>query len=436
MKYVLVIPDGMGDNPVKKLGGRTPLEAARTPNMDFLASRGTVGVCQNIPKGFTPGTDIGCMSVFGYDPSKFYTGRGPLEAAELGIRLKKNDLAFRCNLVTVKGGLLKDFCAGHISTHEAAALLGFLNRHLTASERRRVRFYPGDGTGYRNLMVYRGNGNGPAKAHCVPPHDIMGRSFRKFLPKGKGAGFLTELMIRSLGLFPEHPVNLKRARRKMGEASMIWLWGQGSTPSFPSYKKKFGLRGGVITAVDLVKGMALHAGLDVIRVPGVTGYFDTNYRGKAEYALRALKKRDLVVIHVESTDEAGHMGDAKLKVKAIEDVDKLVLGTLRKGLKKFGAHKIMVMPDHFTCVETRTHSSAPVPFFIYSNRNEKKGPEKFCEKTAQASGISVKQGHRMMDLFLKGVSLRGGRRRRPTKQSPRRLLRPPRRARNDTATHG
>lgn len=401
MKYVLIIPDGMGDNPVKKLGGRTPLEAARTPNMDFFASRGVAGICQNIPKGFTPGTDIGCMSVFGYDPRKYYTGRGPLEAAEHGIRLKKGDLAFRCNLVTVKGALLNDFCAGHISTREAGILLRALNTRLSASERLKVRFYPGEGTGYRNLMVYRGNGSGTGQVICAPPHDIMGRPYRKFLPRGKGAGFLKDLMLRSLGFFPEHAVNRKRARRKKGEASMIWLWGQGPTPSFPPYRKKFGLRGGVITAVDLVKGMALHAGLDVIRVPGVTGYFDTNYRGKAEYALRALRKKDLVIIHVESTDEAGHMGDAKLKVKAIEDVDRLVLGTLRKGLGKFGAYKLMVLPDHFTCVETRTHSSSPVPFLMYSSDHEKEGPKKFCEKTAKASGVSVPQGHRIMSLFLK-----------------------------------
>ncbi len=401
MKYVLVIPDGMGDNPVKKLGGRTPLEAARTPNMDFFARRGTVGVCQNIPKGYTPGTDIGCMSVFGYDPRKYYTGRGPLEAAEHGIRLKKGDLAFRCNLVTVKGAILKDFCAGHISTQEAGALLRSLSGHLTPSEKKKVRFYPGDGTGYRNLMIYHGNGNGLAKAVCKPPHDMMGRAYRKFFPKGRGSDLLAGLMDRSLELFRSHPVNLKRARLKKAEASMIWLWGQGVTPSFPSYRKKFGLRGGVITAVDLVKGMALHSGLDVISVPGVTGYFDTNYVGKAEYAIRALKKKDLVIIHVESTDEAGHMGDAKLKVRAIEDVDRLVLGTLRKGLGKLGAYKLMVLPDHFTCVETRTHSSSPVPFLMYSSECEKEGPKKFCERTAKASGVSVPQGHRIMDLFLK-----------------------------------
>jgi 2,3-bisphosphoglycerate-independent phosphoglycerate mutase len=401
MKYVLVIPDGMGDNPVKKLGGRTPLEAARTPYMDFFAGHGAVGVCQNIPKGYMPGTDIGCMSVFGYDPRRYYTGRGPIEAAEHGIRLKKGDLAFRCNLVTVEKGLLKDFCAGHISTKEAGALLRSFSGRLTRAERKRVRFYPGDGTGYRNLMIYRGNPDGMRRVVCAPPHDIMGRPYRKFLPKGKGADLLVGLMERSIGLFAEHPVNRLRARRGKGAASMIWLWGQGSTPSFPSFRKKYGLRGGVITAVDLVKGMGMLAGLEPIRVPGVTGYFDTNYRGKAEYALRALRKKDLVVIHVESTDEAGHMGDAKLKVKAIEDVDRLILGTLRKGLEQMGAYKIMVLPDHFTCVETRTHSSSPVPFLIYSSEREKEGPGKFCEKTAKASGISVPQGHRIMDLFLK-----------------------------------
>lgn len=403
MKYVLVIPDGMGDNPVASLGGKTPLDAAKTPNMDFFASQGVVGESHNIPDGYIPGTDIGCMSVFGYDPRVYFTGRGPLEAAEQGILLKKGELAFRCNLVTTSGDQMKDFSADHISTKEATVLLGALNKAIRRDLGRRARFYPGDGTGYRNLMILKRADAEVESSVCTPPHDIMGKPYKKYLPKGPKVNVLLDLMERSRVLFEKHPVNLKRAASGKGTASMIWLWGQGRTPNFPSYEKKYGIKGGVITAVDLVKGIALHAGLKVVRVPGVTGFFDTNYVGKAEYALKVLKKSDLAVIHIESTDEAGHMGDAKLKIKAIEDVDRLVLGTLRKGLKKLGPHKVMVLPDHYTCTTTRTHSSAPVPFLIYSSAEPKKGPLKFSEKTARASQFKVAEGHRLMDFFIKGI---------------------------------
>ena len=402
VKYVVVIPDGMGDEPVKSLGGKTPLEAASTPNMDFFASRGTVGTSCNIPEGYVPGTDIGCMSVFGYDPSKYFTGRGPLEAVVHGIELKHKEIAFRCNLVTIKGKLLNDFSADHVSLPEAKTLLEFLSDKLRKKYKNYFHFYPGKGTGYRNLFITKDEKRNMDKIECTPPHDIMGQDYQKFFPKGKGSEFLIDLMNESLELFKEHPVNKKRVRDGKGEASMIWLWGQGYSPSFPSYFKRYGFHGAVITAVDLVKGIAIHAGLDVVRVPGITGYFDTNYIGKAEYAINALRSRDFVAVHIESTDEAGHLGDPKLKIKAIEDVDRLVLGTLRKGLEEFKDYKIMVLPDHYTCVETRTHASTAVPFFIYSSKNEKKGPKKFCEKSAKASAVVVSEGHRLMDMFIKG----------------------------------
>ncbi|MBI3252794.1 MAG: cofactor-independent phosphoglycerate mutase [Candidatus Omnitrophica bacterium] len=402
MKYVLVIPDGMGDKPLASLGGKTPLEAARTPNMDFFAAHGVVGLSQNIPDGFTPGTDIGCMSVFGYDPKIYFTGRGPLEAAELGIALEKDDLAFRCNLVTAEGGVLKDFSAGHVSVAEARILIEVLGERLREKHGERFRFYPGGGTGYRNLFIYHKADPGMARIVSTPPHDIMGRAYRDYLPKGKGTDFLAALMTESREILENHPVNEKRAENGKARANLIWLWGQGVPPHFPSYHKRFGFQGAVITAVDLLKGIAIHAGLDVIAVPGVTGYFDTNYTGKAEYAVNVLRSRDFVAVHVESTDEAGHMGDAALKIRAIEDVDRWVLGTLREKLKEFEAFKILILPDHYTCVETRTHSPDPVPFLIYSSREEKRGPRKFCEKTAAESKIFVKEGHTLMNLFVKG----------------------------------
>jgi 2,3-bisphosphoglycerate-independent phosphoglycerate mutase len=400
MKYVLVIPDGLGDKPVLSLGGKTPLEAAQTPNMDFFASHGRVGLSSNIPPGFIPGTDIGCMSVFGYDPRKYFTGRGPLEAAELGIELKPGEVAFRCNLVTIDAGAMKDFTADHITTGEAEVLLGFLNQSLKPSWRKELKFYPGRGTGYRNLMIYDEKKDPIRQARCTPPHDILGKQYAGFLPKGKNSEFLAELMEFSKELFRDHPVNQKRRAAGKLEASMVWLWGQGVSPNFPTYLDRFGLKGAVITAVDLVKGLAIHAGMDVIDVPGVTGFFDTNYAGKAEYALRALEDHDFAAIHVESTDEAGHMGDAQLKIKAIEDVDRLVLGTLRRGLGRFSDYKVMVLPDHFTCVETRTHSNEPVPFLIYSSKDKQNGPGKFCEKTAHESQGRVLEGCALMDVFV------------------------------------
>jgi 2,3-bisphosphoglycerate-independent phosphoglycerate mutase len=239
-----------------------------------------------------------------------------------------------------------------------------------------------------------------AAVDCAPPHDIMGEPYEKYLPKGRHGAPLVKLMALSREIFRDHPVNKKRRQNGQGDATQVWLWGQGFTPEFPTYYKRFGFHGGVITAVDLLKGIAMQAGLDVIRVPGVTGYFDTNYVGKAEYAVNSLRSRDFVAIHIESTDEAGHIGDVKLKIKAIEDVDRLVLGTLRRALKEFAEYKVMLVPDHYTCVETRTHSRDMVPFFIYSNQNETKGPKTFSERSAKASGFTVKEGHRLMERFV------------------------------------
>lgn len=400
MKYIIVIPDGMGDKPIRALSGKTPLEAARTPNMDFFASRGQVGTAFTIPKGYVPGTDIGSMSVFGYDPRKYFTGRGPLEATVHGLRLGPKDVAFRCNLVTLDGPLLKDFSADHISLADAKSLIEEFAVYYTKKAGKKIEFYAGKGTGYRHLAIVRNAPKEILKLHCAPPHDIMGEPFRTYLPKGSAAKLLNEATRLSWDFLTKHPINRKRAENGQGTANSIWLWGQGCPPQFPTFFKRYGFRGGVITAVDLLKGIAIHAGLDVIRVPGVTGYFDTNYVGKAQYAVNSLRSRDLVVIHIESTDEAGHIGDPKLKIKAIEDVDRLVLGTLRKELKEFSGYKLLLIPDHFTCLETKTHAMDAVPFLIYSTEGKKNGPKKFSEKSAAASGIVFKEGHQLMDYFI------------------------------------
>jgi 2,3-bisphosphoglycerate-independent phosphoglycerate mutase len=319
-----------------------------------------------------------------------------------GIELGTGDLAFRCNLVNIEGKILRDFSADHISLPEAKILIEGLDHIVQKKTKGSVRFYAGKGTGYRHLMIVKKAAKVLGKIECTPPHDIMGREYSRYLPPRKAGRLLNQLMDISADFFKDHPVNRRRRENQKGQASRIWPWGQGFPPKFPTFYQRFGFRGGVITAVDLLKGIAMHAGLDVIQVPGVTGYFDTNYVGKAEYAVNSLRSRDFVAIHVEATDEAGHMGDVKLKIKAIEDVDRLVLGTLRKALKEFGAYKILLLPDHYTCVETRTHARDPVPFFIYSSGEKKEGPEKFCEKSSKKSGFILNEGHRLMNFFVNG----------------------------------
>lgn len=397
MKYLILIPDGAGDRPQESLGFKTPLEAAQTPVLDNLVSKSRVGLSENIPPGLNPGTDIGCMSLFGYDPAKFYPGRGPLEAVQLGVKLKGKDLAFRCNLVTEEEGVLKDFCADHISVEEARDLFLTLNEEFAEFP---VRFYSGLGTGYRNLMILSSPGKAAPLVKLTPPHDILGESIEEYLPPETEEPLLRELMTKSKAVLEKHPVNRSREREGKGRANMIWLWGQGRSTRWPTYKARFGKRGAVITAVDLVKGIGIYAGLDVIAVPGVTGYFDTNYEGKAEYALNALKIRDLVIVHIASTDEAGHMGKADFKVKALEDIDKRVLKAVVEGLEKMGEHKILIAPDHFTCVSTRTHSMDPVPYLIYSSEQPIQGPSHFCERTAAESFQPVRKGHELVELLL------------------------------------
>jgi 2,3-bisphosphoglycerate-independent phosphoglycerate mutase len=265
-----------------------------------------------------------------------------------------------------------------------------------------VRFYPGKGTGYRHLMVMKDAPKNLQDIFFYPPHDIMGKDFLKHYPKEPEAQFLMGLMDLSREIFLNHAVNIRRKKNGKGLASMIWLWGQGFSPKLPTFYEKYGIQGGLITAVDLLKGIAIFAGLDVIRVPGVTGYFDTNYIGKAEFAVNALRSRDFVVIHIESTDEGGHSGDPELKIRAIEDVDRMILGTLKNRLEsEFESYRILLVPDHFTCVETRTHSSDPVPFFVFDSLEKQKGPKKFSEKSAKDSGLVIRKGHELIDSLFK-----------------------------------
>jgi 2,3-bisphosphoglycerate-independent phosphoglycerate mutase len=399
MKYLVLIGDGMADRPLVELGGKTPLMAARTPNIDALAQRGEVGLARTIPKGLPKGSEIANLSIFGYDPKRYYTGRGPLEAASIGVQLGPEDVAFRLNLVTLEaiGGsvIMEDYSAGHISTEEGKAIIQDLEKELGDSI---FHFYPG--VSYRHLLVWSGGGE---KLETTPPHDITEQEIGAYLPKGEGAQELIKLMTDTQILLKAHPINHKRLQEGMREANATWPWGQGKAPQMPSFAERFGLIGGVISAVDLIKGIGIYAGLEVIAVPGATGYLDTDYLGKAEYGLRAMEKGDFVYIHVEAPDEASHNGDLEAKIAAIEAFDEKVVGTIAMGMEKRGDYRIMVMPDHPTPIELRTHTDDPVPFVIYdSTAKRPSGAGGFDEGEASKSGILIEEGHELMERFIRG----------------------------------
>jgi len=406
MKYIILLGDGMADRPRADLGGRTCLQAAATPNLDRLATLGQVGMVHTVPEGFAPGSDVANLSVLGYDPRKYYTGRSPLEAASMGVALGPDDVAFRCNLVTLKvtggggaGGcrkaMMEDFSAGHISTQEARTLIEEIDRALGSEH---LRFYPG--VSYRHLMVWKG---GKDRIECTPPHDIQDKSVEDYLPRGEGDVVINELMAGSFDVLTNHPVNKARLENGKRAANSIWLWGQGKRPSMPTFREKYGIEGAVISAVDLTKGLGVYAGFEVINVPGATGWLDTNYVGKAEHALFALKTKDIVYLHVEAPDEAGHTGDVKNKVKAIEDFDEFIVGNIMHGMQQFDEYRILALPDHPTPLEIRTHSADPVPFVLYDNRNERKGGAVTYDEgiADRKEALVFKEGYKLMDHFLK-----------------------------------
>lgn len=398
MKYIVLVGDGMADYPVKELGERTPLEAARTPNMDFIAKNGRLGRVKTIPDKATPGSDVANIAIFGYDVKKYYTGRGPIEAVNLGVELKEGDVAFRCNLITASRDTIVDYSAGHIKSQEASILIKFIGEKIGTEK---IKFYPG--VGYRHLvLIKRGTDNHMESLKCAPPHDIVGESISKNFPKGDGAGVLIKLMEDSRKLLEKHEINLIRIDLKENPANMIWLWGQGEKPSMPHFKDKYGISGSVISAVDLIKGMGKIMGLDVIDVPGATGYYDTDYEGKAKAALKCLKKQDFVFVHVEAPDEAGHNGDLREKITAIERFDQLVVGVILEAFKKSEDFRILVLPDHATPIQVKTHTSEPVLFGIYGKGVDAGGFLSYCEKEAEKSTLYFENGHELMSYFIKG----------------------------------
>lgn len=412
---MVIVGDGMADYPVEGLRGKTPLMAARTPHMDWLAKHGEVGLVRTVPFGFNPGSEIANLSIFGYDPARYYTGRAPLEAASLGVKLEQGDLAFRCNLVTLQGEgdktVMDDFAAGHITNDEARQIIYDLDQEMGEEG---VRFYAG--VSYRHLMVLKNGAakfSGLEKLELVPPHDILDKMISPFLPGsegagksknsgGNGAGEILSLMRRSQPILKNHPVNIARGAKGLKAANSIWLWGQGRSPQMITMKERFGVEGYVISAVHLLKGIGIYAGLEVLEVPGATGYFDTNYDGKARYALEGLKKKDFVFVHVEAPDEAGHMGDLRLKVETIEVFDEKIVGAILRGMNDFEEYRMMVLPDHPTPLSLRTHVPDPVPFVIYSNKEgiKRGGVESFDEDSAKRSGISIEKGFELIERFL------------------------------------
>lgn len=395
MKYIVIVPDGAADYPIEMLGGKTPLEAADMPFTQGLAKRGMLGRVKTIPKGFTPSSDVANLSLLGYEPEQYYCGRGPLEAANLGIELKAGDLAFRCNLITEAENKISDYSAGHISDREAKILMTAVNKNLGTSD---IEFY--HGTSYRNLMVYRGAEVLELhKLKYVAPHDIMGQAIEENFPRGKNSEIITDLMKRSQGFLREHEINKVRLDLKENPANMIWLWGAGAKPHMPAFKEKFGMRGAVISAVDLIEGIGRIIGMKVIEVEGATGYYDTNYLGKAQAGLRALEEVDFVFIHIEATDEAGHNQDLRMKITCLERIDKLVVGTIVEALGD-QEYRILISPDHPTPVAKRTHTDEPVPFLIAGTGIAEGGFSGYCENDAARSNLYFDSGTALLKYFL------------------------------------
>lgn len=399
MKYIVLVGDGMADYPIKELGECTPLEVARTPNMDFIAQHGILGRIKTIPDKMAPASDVANISILGYDPSMYYTGRGPLEAANLGVELEDSDVAFRCNLVTISGEKLADYSAGHISSKEARELMKFIDKNLGND---RFKFF--SGISYRNLMLAKnGAEDGLQDLKCTPPHDIIGQNINNNLPKGKNAEILIKLMFDSRKILENQEINLVRIDLKENPANMIWLWGQGKKPNMPKFFDKYGLSGTVISAVDLIKGLGRILGLGVINVPGATGYYDTDYEGKAKAALRSLEEKDFVFVHVEAPDEASHNGELREKILAIERFDQMVVGTILKAFKRRKNFRILVLPDHVTPISVRTHTADAVCFGILGKDIIGKGFLNYSEKEATKSDLYFEKGHQLLEYFIKGT---------------------------------
>lgn len=396
MKYVLLVPDGAADDPLPELDGKTPLEVARTPYLDDLARKGRVGSVLTVPEGMYPGSDVANMSLLGYPPARHYTGRGPLEAAALEVPLGPRDVAYRCSLVSSDGETLLDYSSGHIPTGEARTLMALIQEKLGT---RRLAFFPG--VSYRHILRWT---DGELHVRTTPPHDIQGQPIAPYLPAGDGEATLRRLIFDSLELLDEHPINRRRKGEGLSPANMCWPWGQGLATVLPDFFRERRVAGAMITAVDLLRGLARCAGLRVIDVPGATGYIDTNYRGKAAYGLQALlgpNPVDFLYLHVESPDESGHEGNIDHKIQSIEDIDSQVVGPLLDGFKeRREPFRLLVVPDHATPIALRTHRPGPVPFLLFDARHEENNILPYDERALEDTRLIVEEGHRLIELLL------------------------------------
>ncbi|MBN1569888.1 MAG: cofactor-independent phosphoglycerate mutase [Acidobacteria bacterium] len=391
MKYALLVGDGMADWPIPELNNRTPLECAQTPNMDRIVAMGTIGMVSTIPSGMQPGSDVANLALLGYDPVRYYSGRAPFEAASMGIKLGDSETAFRCNLVTIDNETMIDYSAGHITTEEAHRIIRELQEHLTSES---IRFYPG--VSYRHLTICR---NFPDGTKCTPPHDITGKPVQSYLPQADGSELLMDLMRRARELLKRSPVNEERRANGKSQVTDIWLWGQGRSLSLPTVKQRYGLKGSVISAVDLVRGLGVLAGLKIRMVDGATGYLGTNYAGKMAAARAALADEDFVYLHVEAPDETGHEGIAEKKIKAIEEFDRHIVGEMLRFQKETGDLRILVAPDHATPLAIKTHSSEPVPYAICGPGIDG-GKQKFFSEAA-AKHCPPITGPELFERFVK-----------------------------------
>jgi 2,3-bisphosphoglycerate-independent phosphoglycerate mutase len=396
-KFAIVIPDGAADEPLEALGGKTPLQAAKTPEMDAIAREGVLGRSRNVPDRFLPGSDVATLSLFGYDPEAVFTGRAPLEAAAAGVTLGSDDWAVRCNLMTIRDGRLSDFTAGHITSEEARTLIEALQAKLGRPE---IEFFPG--VSYRNLMIYRGIGRPAPFANdtlTTPPHDQPDQPAIDYLPRGTGSELLRELIAAGAEVVRNHPVNIDRLARGKAPANAIWLWGQGKAPRLPKFQVLHGLKGAILSAVDLVRGVGILAGWDRIDVPGATGYLDTDYAAKGRYGVEALKDHDIVCVHIEAPDEASHEGRADAKVEALERIDREIVGPLRRAIAEHGG-RILVSPDHATLVRTKAHDRAWVPWAMAGIGLQGSGFPYDEPSALAADGPFFDRGFELMATFL------------------------------------
>ncbi len=399
MKYLVLLCDGMADYPVPELGNKTPMGASYTPNMDKLAEKSVIGLVKTVQDNMKPGSDVANLSVLGYDPQVYYTGRSPLEAGSIGIDMKDTDVSFRCNLVTLSNEdnyedkTILDYCADDISTEEAKELVEYLEKNLGNEE---FKLY--SGVSYRHCLIWN---NGTMEVGTLtPPHDITGKAIKEYIPTHPNAKKLYDLMVKSYDLLKNHPVNKAREAKGLKPANSMWLWGEGVRASLTPFTEKYGLKGSMISAVDLLKGIGKFSGMNVVHVPGATGYMDTNFEGKAEAAIKEFENgQDLVYIHIEAPDECGHRYEIENKKKSLEIIDDKILGPVLKALDKYDDYKVLIMPDHATPLSLRTHTNDPIPFLIYKKSNPTVGGE-FTEEGAKESGIFIENGYKIMEYFI------------------------------------